>query len=137
MGTEKMKPAEQLNLTGARVLVVEDEYYIADDLRRTLNAAGATVVGPAPTLAAAQDLLDAGQFDCAVIDLNLQGESAVPLADKLVEQRCSFAIATGYGSPAVPDRLKSVPRIEKPFDPPALLRLVGQLSCAKSGSPGA
>jgi len=31
-----------------------------------------------------------------------------------------------------PERLKAVPRIEKPFDPPALLRLVSALSCAKS-----
>ena len=34
-------------------------------------------------------------------------------------------------SAAVPDRFKQVPRIEKPFDPSALLRLVGQLLCAR------
>jgi hypothetical protein len=46
----------------------------------------------------------------------------------------SFAIATGYGSDVVPERLKAVPRIEKPFDPPALLELVLTLSCAQPGS---
>ena len=48
MGDGKTEQSEQLDLTGARVLLVEDEYYIADDLRRTLRAVGATVVGPAP-----------------------------------------------------------------------------------------
>jgi DNA-binding NtrC family response regulator len=117
-----------LQLDGKRVLLVEDEYYIADDIRRTLIAAGAEVVGPFSTVAKAQAAVDDGAFDCAVIDLNLHGESAVPLAERLTRQGKSFAIATGYGSPAVPDGLKAVSRIEKPFDPPALLSLVGQLS---------
>jgi DNA-binding NtrC family response regulator len=126
-----MQATQTLPLSGVRILLVEDEYYIADDLRRTLDAAGATVVGPCSTLAKAQEAVEEGAFDCAVIDLNLHGESAVSLADRLIEQHKSFAIATGYGSPALPDRLKAVPRIEKPFDPPAVLRLIGQLSCAR------
>src|SRR5690242_12211001 len=69
MGDGKTEQSEQLDLTGARVLLVEDEYYIADDLRRTLRAVGATVVGPAPTLSIAMDLFDEGNLDCAVIDL--------------------------------------------------------------------
>jgi len=134
MSGDNSEQDQPLDLKGARVLVVEDEYYIADDVGRTLKGAGAAVVGPAPSLSVALDLLDEGNFDCAVIDLNLQGESAVSLADRLLEQQRSFAIATGYGSPALPERLKAVPRIEKPFDPAALLRLVGQLSCARTDS---
>jgi DNA-binding NtrC family response regulator len=118
---------ETLQLSGTRVLLVEDEYYIADDLRRTLIAAGAEVVGPISTLDTAQEALDSERFDCAVIDLNLQGESALPLIDRLVAEGRSFAIATGYGAAAVPARLSKVPRIEKPFDPRTLLQLVGQL----------
>jgi hypothetical protein len=74
-----------------------------------------------------------GRFDCAVVDLNLHGESALPIAEQLVAEGRSFAIATGYESPAVPAHLKAVPRIEKPFDPSALLDMVAQLSCARVG----
>jgi DNA-binding NtrC family response regulator len=120
-----------LSLKGKRVLVVEDEYYIADELERILNNIGAEVVGPVGTFQAAVRALREDTFDCAVIDLNLHGESAVPIADQLMERGASFAIATGYGSPAVPQRLRQVPRIEKPYDPAALVQLVAQLSCAK------
>jgi DNA-binding NtrC family response regulator len=123
---------ETLQLTGKRVLLVEDEYYIADDLKRILNAAGAEVVGPIATLAAAQDALDADAFDCAVVDLNLQGESALPLVDRLMAEGKSFAITTGYDTAAVPARLRQVPRIEKPFDPRTLLELLQQLGCART-----
>ena len=127
MGSDERESDQSLDLCGARVLLIEDEYYIADDLRRTLNCAGARVVGPCSTLEKAYEALDEAVFDCALIDLNLHGESAVPIADRLLEQGTSFAIATGYGSPSLPERLQHVPRIEKPFDPSALLELLQQL----------
>jgi DNA-binding NtrC family response regulator len=131
MSNQKNEQSQTLRLDGSRVLLVEDEYYIADDLQRILTAAGATVVGPCSTVSIAQEALNRGEFDCAVVDLNLHGESAQPVADRLMAEGRSFAIATGYGSSAVPPHLKGVPRIEKPFDPSALLNLVGQLSCAR------
>lgn len=130
-GSEKTTARQTLRLPGARVLVIEDEYFIADDLCRTLDAAGAVVVGPVSTLAKAKEAIAAGTFDCAVIDLNLHGESAVALADQLLAAGASFAIATGYGSAAVPERLSHIPRIEKPFDPQAVVAALGELGCAQ------
>jgi DNA-binding NtrC family response regulator len=124
-----------LRLDGIRVLLVEDEYYIADDIRQALKRAGAEVVGPVATLDKAQAALDDGSFDCAIVDLNLHGQSAVPIAERLLKQGRSFAIATGYGSLAVPDSLKDVPRVEKPFDPTKIVQLLEQLGCART--PGA
>jgi DNA-binding response OmpR family regulator len=97
MAAEFPQQEQTLDLSGKRVLLVEDEYYIADELRRTLEAAGAEVVGPISTLAGASAALDEGAFDCAVIDLNLHGQRALPIADRLLDDGKSFAIATGYG----------------------------------------
>ena len=130
MDREESQPRQALELDGARILLVEDEYYIADDFRRVLSAAGATVVGPASTVESAERMVDEDAFDCAVIDLNLHGQSALSVADRLRERGKTFAIATGYGSGSIPERLMDVPRIEKPFDGPALLQLVTQLCCA-------
>ena len=60
-------------LTGKRILIVEDEYFIAADLKRALAEAGAIVVGPAGTLASAQALVD-DDIDLALLDVNLDGE---------------------------------------------------------------
>ena len=56
------------------ILVVEDDYMIADDLRRDLEAAGARVLGPVPSLPEALELLrGADRLDAAVLDVNLHG----------------------------------------------------------------
>jgi DNA-binding NtrC family response regulator len=113
-------------LAGMRVLVVEDEYYIADDLRRGLSGAGANIIGPVGSVAQAEAAIEEGEFDCAVLDLNLHGENAAVIADQLKIMGVPFAIATGYGSGAVPSRHDDVPRLEKPFDPSQVVELISR-----------
>ena len=131
MTDQKTAGDQALPLAGKRILLVEDEYYIADDLKRTLHGAGAAVVGPFSTVAKAREAVDHDGFDYAVIDLNLNGEDGGQIADLLIEKGKSVAIATGYGLNSIPERFSEVPRIEKPFDPPALLDVVRQLSCTQ------
>ena len=103
------------SLDGTRVLIVEDEYFLADDLSRSLVQAGAKVVGPIGTLAEAQDRVRGDDFDMAVVDMNLRGDFAYAVAERLNADRVPFVIATGYNETALPERLKHVPRVEKPF----------------------
>lgn len=118
-------------LTGKRVLIVEDEYFIAADLKRALAEAGAIVVGPAGTLASAQALVD-DDIDLAMLDVNLDGEHSYPLANRLRERAVPFAFLTGYDRWALPPAYRDVPRLHKPFDLAQLIRqltaiaLVGQ-----------
>ena len=103
-------------LRGCRVLVVEDEYLLADDLSLALSSAGADVLGPVPSIAEATAEIAAGRrIDLAVLDVNLRGDMVFPVADALVERGIPFAFATGYDSGSLPDRFSAVPRFEKPF----------------------
>ena len=75
------------------------------------------MVGPASTVAAALRLIGG---DCAIdlglLDINLKGEMAYPVADALAERGIPFAFVTGYGKAVVPSRFKHVPCWEKPVD---------------------
>ena len=84
---------------------------------RDLAARGATIIGPVPSVDAALDLIeDTDRIDGAVLDLNLQGEHAYPLADALMRQGVPFVFTTGYDASAIPSRYAAVARCEKPVD---------------------
>ena len=118
-----------------RVLVVEDEYLLAEDLREELIEGGAAVIGPAQTVARALELVASpGRLDAAVLDINLGGELAYPVADALAERGVPFLFTTGYDSSALPDRFNTVNRCEKPVDMKRMMDLVGGLCERLSGS---
>ena len=116
-----MSAHPQPSLTGRRVLIVEDEYFLADDLSQAVVQLKAEVLGPVATCEDAFDLLSTGErIDLAVLDINLQGESVFPVADTLIEQGVPFLFATGYNQAAIPAQYQQVLRWEKPFAPEAL-----------------
>ncbi|MGJ3261910.1 MAG: response regulator [Salinarimonas sp.] len=105
-----------------RILVVEDEYFIADDLAQALAAEGAEVIGPVGDPAEALDLIARERIDRAVLDINLRGELVFDVARALQARQVPFVFATGYGGNVVPSGLTDVPRWEKPFDATSLAR---------------
>ena len=123
-----MAAASEQGLSGRQVLVVEDEYFIADDIARALDRLGAEVVGPVPDRDEALALLSSGErIDLAVLDINLHGETVHPVADALQDRGVPFVFATGYDQSVVPDRHQDAPRWEKPFDPTVLVRALPRL----------
>lgn len=99
---------------GRRILVVEDDYFIAKGLMRDLRDLGCEALGPAASVAEALELAAAGPLDGALLDINLRGEPAYPVADALVGRGVPVAFATGYDADAIPPRYAAVPRCEKP-----------------------
>jgi CheY-like chemotaxis protein len=114
-------------LRGARVLVVEDEPLVAMDVAANLTEAGCTVVGPAATLEKAKALIDAGEFDAALIDANLGGQPVDDLAAALTRGNAPFAFLTGYGREGLPQAFRHATMVGKPFNRHDLLGAVGQL----------
>ncbi|WP_262269150.1 response regulator [Microvirga yunnanensis] len=110
-------PISAFALRGRRILVVEDEYMMADDVQHDLEQAGVEVVGPVPSVADALKLIAAeGALDGAILDVNLRGEKAYPVADALRERAVPFVLATGYETWSLPEAYKDVPRCDKPVD---------------------
>ncbi len=104
-------------LEGRNVLVVEDEYFIADDMRRVFEENGATVIGPVGSVEDALAILsEAPPIDGAVLDINLRQTMVFPIADLLRQRGVPFVFATGYESIVIPERLRDAIHCEKPVE---------------------
>ncbi len=110
-------------LQGRRILVVEDDYMLAQELKADLEAQGAEVLGPVPDLESARHVLVASPApDAALLDINLGGEMVYPLADALRGLGIVVAFITGYEARSIPGAYAHIPRFEKPLDPSRLVR---------------
>jgi DNA-binding NarL/FixJ family response regulator len=111
-------------LQGARVLIVEDSFLIAEDLADTVAELGCTVVGPAATLADGLRHAAGAELDGALLDVNLSNnETSFPIAELLLERGVPFVFLSGYDlESAFPAALKKVERLPKPVDPRRLVQ---------------
>lgn len=107
---------------GFRVLIVEDEYFLAQDLADYFQAAGAEVLGPAATVAQALTLLNTVEIQGAVLDINLRGERVYPVANVLRQRNVPFVFASGYGGELEPTAYADIPRCIKPVEFDALAK---------------
>ena len=114
-------------LAGKRILVVEDEFLVAMLVGRILGSLGASTVGPYGRLADALAAVQTEPFDGAVLDLNLHGESAEPLADQLNAQGKPFLFITGYQREGLDRRYDHIPVLAKPIDASALSQALTSL----------
>jgi len=109
-------------MSARRILVIEDEHIVATALSRALRHTGAEIVGMAATVEQALALLEATpDLDGALVDINLRGVQAYPVADALAGRKVPFVFTTGYGSPIIPDRYRHVTVLQKPFDPDEII----------------
>jgi len=112
-------------LAGRTVLVVEDQLVIALDVEAILAAAGAGSVATAATPDEALRLLASAAPEICVLDVNLGGDTSLPVADELVRRAIPFVFATGYNDRAViPERLSHVPVVRKPYSADGLMAAI-------------
>lgn len=103
-------------LTDKRILILEDDFYIADDEKSLLEGAGAQVVGPFGSGCSQDDIDGAGRLDGAIIDINLGRGPNFDVPRRLRERGVPFIFVTGYDEAVIPADLSDAPRIEKPID---------------------
>lgn len=110
-------------LAGRAILIVEDEYFLADDLADQFKSLGAEVIGPFADLGEAAEILRSGRpIDAALLDINLRTEMVFPIARALRERAVSFVFTTGYDKSAVDPEFADVPLWEKPINTSAIAR---------------
>ena len=114
-------------LNGCSVLVVEDDFYLAEDNREALEEAGATVLGPYGEEEDALGYIVESRPDIAVLDLNLgSGPSfRVPRAVKAIG--VPMLLVTGYDDDILPPDLVDTPRLRKPISSAKVVATVAEL----------
>src|SRR5688572_24518510 len=111
----------QAPFSGIRFLIIEDEVMQAWQVADVVRDLGGIVEKVAYRFEQARDALDQVPCDCAIVDLNLDGIYAYPLADILQQRGIPFIFCTAYAeAQAVFHGLSEVPRVHKPVDPTAL-----------------
>jgi CheY-like chemotaxis protein len=123
-----------LSLHGLRILVVEDNFVLADALRYLLAGYEGVVTAIAPSVERAMAAVEAEAVDVAVLDINLNGASVVPFAEHLRRAGIPFVFVTGYGDDPelLPEHLRGLPRLEKPVEAERLVTLLLELAGDRS-----
>jgi len=103
-------------MAGARsILIVEDEPLIAMMLEDFIVSLGHQVSGNCDSVSAALKEIEKSEFDLAILDINLKGESVWPVASALRNRGTPFVLATGGHVDPPPVEFANVPTIEKPY----------------------
>lgn len=115
-------------LAGRRILVVEDEYFLADDIGNALRTLGAEIAGPVGDIKDATTMLHGGGvLDGAVLDINIRAELIFPIARELTAREVPFVFTTGYDKVSIEPEFHDVPLWEKPIDIVAMARTLARL----------
>ena len=102
-------------LEGRRILVVEDSPVVGPFTADMLQELGCEVVGTAPNMAAARQLVEAGGFDAALMDIHIRGERVFPLCEILDAKGIPFVFTSGYADWHMAEKWNDRPRLQKPY----------------------
>jgi CheY-like chemotaxis protein len=126
--------SEARTAAGRRILVVEDESMIRMLLDGMLSDLGYTMAAEAGAIDEAVALAKQAEFDAAILDVNLNGQSITPVVEILVARGLPFVFATGYDLRSVPEAYRGHPTLQKPFQVEALARALETIALKPAGA---
>jgi CheY-like chemotaxis protein len=100
---------------GIRVLIVEDEPIVAMLAEDLLDSIGCVIAGTAASIAEARHAIETIIFDVALIDVNLDGEDGLIVADALKVRRIPYVITSGYEAEGLAPGHPDAPVLSKPY----------------------
>jgi CheY-like chemotaxis protein len=116
-----------------RVIIIEDEALVVMLLEDMLTQIGCQVVGLASHLDKAVELAGSADADLAILDVNLDGQQAYPVAERLAARGVPFVFATGYGRHGMRHGFGDRPALQKPFRLEDLRRVIAEAMCGAEG----
>jgi CheY-like chemotaxis protein len=111
-----------------RILVIEDEFFVAAHIEHVLEGEGVEVVGPVGSLDEAMQLARNEDFDGALLDVNIEGGRIDEVAELLAQKHVPFAFVTAYGRDNIPAAHRDSAIVDKPFKDADLIREVRRLT---------
>lgn len=127
-------PTGERSLSGAVVLVVEDEPSIAADIAEIIKLAGGNVLGPAATVDRALEFLQRERPNAATLDTNLKSDSSARIVSRLLAMGVPFVVVTGYRRESLPDRIQVAPYVGKPYEPSDIVGALIELLHSESSA---
>jgi CheY-like chemotaxis protein len=119
-------------LAGKRLLVAEDEFLIALDIESIFESVGAEVKTANRVEQALAVIKSDGPFDAAVLDLKLERETSIAIAEQLQAQSVPFVFLTGAaGDGSIVAQFANAPVVGKPFDSETLFSALKQAMSAR------
>jgi len=115
-------------LSGHRIVILEDDYYQAQDCRQLLEAAGAKVIAITATFPDLDSLLADGRIDAVLIDINLGHGLSFDFARELKARAIPFVFLTGYDAAMLPDDLAGSDYLTKPADAARIMAALASAS---------
>ena len=110
-----------------RALVIEDDFLLAEMLADALVKLGCKVLGSAVSVEDGVRLAGEIMCDFAIVDLDLRGEMAFPIFDRLHARGIPCLMATGAFPVDIPEPYRATMRLSKPYDLRELHRALGLL----------
>ncbi len=105
-----------MDISGKRILIVEDEFLVALSLQDSLMSLGCVVVGPVSSLRSAIHAAECEAIDAAILDVNLRGDLVFPAADVLAARGVPMIFCSGHlGDSQFPPRHSDHLRVPKPY----------------------
>ena len=108
---------KQKTFEGITILLLEDSFILALDVKQALNSLGATVVGPFADTLQARHAFESEKIDLALLDIQVRNGTSLNLAAEITEKNIPCVFLSGYGAHyEMPANLAEIRHLQKPFD---------------------
>lgn len=119
-----MSGTREAGSTRTSILLVEDEIMIRMMVADMLQELGYVIAGEAGDIDEAVRLVQATDFDIAILDVNVNGKVISPVAEAVQLRERPFVFVTGYGAQGLPAKFRDRPTLQKPFQMETLARAI-------------